>query len=119
KHYSHFFINQVTSSFQLKDPLSKLGMAHAFDDSKANFSGISGVNDLVISSVVHKAFVKVNEEGTEAAAATAVVMVKRLCMPMPPHVVNVNHPFLFVIKDHRANGNILFLGQVSDPDPNP
>ncbi|XP_059139175.1 leukocyte elastase inhibitor-like isoform X1 [Physella acuta] len=108
---------EVTSSFQLKDPLSKLGMAHAFDASKANFSGISGVNNLAVSAVVHKAFVKVNEEGTEAAAATAVtVMLCSSSISMKLPVVTVDHPFLFVIRDHRANGNILFLGQVSDPD---
>ncbi|XP_059139180.1 leukocyte elastase inhibitor A-like [Physella acuta] len=89
-------------------------MAYAFDDSKANFSGISGLNDLFLSAVVHKAFVKVNEEGTEAAAATAAVMMMR-SMPMPPHEVTVDHPFLFVIRDNRANGNLLFLGQIADP----
>ncbi|XP_059139194.1 leukocyte elastase inhibitor-like [Physella acuta] len=104
---------EVTSSFQLKDPLSKLGMAHAFDASKANFSGISGVNDLVISAVVHKAFVKVNEEGTEAAAATSLIMDG--CLRLQPALFTVDHPFLFVIRDLRTDGNILFMGHICDP----
>ncbi|XP_078009464.1 serpin B6-like isoform X2 [Phascolarctos cinereus] len=92
--------------------LRKLGMSDAFDGSKADFSGMSARHDLYLSKVVHKAFVEVNEEGTEAACATAAVMMKR-CARITPRFI-VDHPFLFLIRDNSSK-NILFLGKVISP----
>ena len=82
---------------------------------RADFSGMDGTNDLFISALIHKAFVEVNEEGTEAAAATAVVMeTKGIHIPEEPVVFRADHPFLFLIRDNRT-GSILFLGRIVDP----
>ena len=99
---------------RLNQPLLALGMADAFSETRANFSGMDGqLNWLYIGLVLHKAFVEVNEEGTEAAAATAVVM-KARAMPVPPPVFRADHPFLFLIQEEET-GAILFLGRVVDP----
>jgi len=92
--------------------LSALGMPTAFSDS-ADFSGISTKPALQISDVVHQAFVDVNEEGTEAAAATGVMM-RMLAIQREPPVFRVDHPFVFLIRENRT-GTILFLGRVLDP----
>jgi serpin B len=89
-------------------------MLDAFSLGNADFTGMSGQRDLVISEVVHKAFVQVNEEGTEAAAATGAIMMMR-SMPLPVPVVKVDHPFLFAIVDKPADGSLLFLGLVDNP----
>ncbi|KAK3756499.1 hypothetical protein RRG08_061559 [Elysia crispata] len=89
-------------------------MSDAFDRLAANFSGITGEVGLYISAVIHKAFIKVNEEGTEAAAATAVVMAPTGVL-MNFSIFSADHPFLYLIKDNRANGLILFLGAIVDP----
>jgi serpin B len=102
---------KTAAEFSLKDTLVAMGMTDAFGD--ADFSGMDGKKDLVISAVVHKAFVDVNEEGTEAAAATAVVM-GRAAMPEPAPVFRADHPFLFLIRDTKT-GAILFLGRILDP----
>ena len=89
-------------------------MVDMFEPGKADFSGIGGKpGDLSVSTVVQKAIVEVNEEGSEAAAATGVVMMMR-SMPLPPPALEVNHPFMFVIKD-KLTGMILFSGRVTDP----
>jgi len=108
---------KFTSSFQLADTLKAMGMKDAFSDKgAADFSGMTGTRDLYISKVIHKAFVDVNEEGTEAAAATAVVMnrVTSALRPEPPKIFNADHPFLFVIRDNTT-GAILFMGRVVKP----
>ena len=110
---------QATSAFSLKDVLVALGMRDAFDKDKADFSGMNGAGPtdreaLHITAVVHKAYVKVNEEGTEAAAATAVVMAKRSARIGPVPSFRADHPFLFLIRDNRT-GMVLFLGRVTDP----
>jgi serpin B len=84
-------------------------MADAFDH--ADFSGINGFRDLHISSVVHQAFIIVDEKGTEAAAATAVIIAPPPSSPPPAFVVNIDHPFLFLIRD-RQTGLILFMGKI-------
>lgn len=94
----------------IADHLAALGIRDAFGE-KADFSGMTDLRDLFIASVFHKAFVAVNEEGTEAAAATAVVM-KRLAI-MEETIFRADHPFLFVIRDD-ATGSILFMGRVAD-----
>lgn len=106
---------KITSEFLLKGTLAALGMSDAFGG-QADFSGMDGRKDLFIGDVIHKAFVEVNEEGTEAAAATAVVMLGRGApsnsRPVP--VFRADHPFLFLIRDNRS-GSVLFLSRVTDP----
>lgn len=102
-----------TASLALREVLVALGMGPAFDDS-ADFSAMSetGAHDLAISDVFHRVFVELNEEGTEAAAATAVVMLTDSVQEEPPHFV-ADHPFLFFLRDTRT-GAILFAGRVVD-----
>ena len=104
----------MTSEFSLKKTLGAMGMALPFSD-KADFSGMSDMKDLQISEVVHKAFVEVNEQGTEAAAATAVMM---RAYAMPPQVEIVefkaDHPFLFIIRENGTR-DILFMGRCVNP----
>jgi serpin B len=106
---------KTTAEFNLKDVLSKMGMAQAFQSGAADFSGMDDKRDLFLSAVIHKAFVDVNEEGTEAAAATAVI-VKRAEAPVPtePKVFRADHPFVFMVRDGQTN-SILFMGRVLDP----
>ena len=103
---------KMTSEFSLAETLSTMGMPDAFSG-KADFSGMTGNRDLFISAVVHKAYVDVNEEGTEAAAATGVMM-KLTSVPLPPPVFRADHPFIFLIRDNQT-GSILFLGRVVNP----
>ncbi|HEY5922257.1 MAG TPA: serpin family protein [Kofleriaceae bacterium] len=96
----------------LKEVLMNLGMVDAFTDGIADFSGIDGTRNLVITDVLHKGFVAIDEKGTEAAAATAVI-VGDTSAPLPATLV-VDKPFLFMIRD-RPTGAILFVGRVVDP----
>lgn len=100
---------------ELNAPLQKLGIKAAFDAGAADFSGMDGMKDLFLSQVVHKAFVEVNEEGTEAAAATGAVMALTAMPPInePPSFI-ADHPFIFLIRD-KSTGQILFMGRVMDP----
>ncbi len=107
---------KVTAQFQLNEVLDRMGMRQAFDSRVADFSAMTGKRELFISAVVHKAFVDVNEEGTEAAAAT-VLMEQRpdiAIRELPPPVFRADHPFFFVIRENRF-GSILFIGRVADP----
>ncbi|MBN1857953.1 serpin family protein [Candidatus Bipolaricaulota bacterium] len=104
-----------STHLSLVPPLVALGMNAAFSPGEADFSGIDGSRSLFISDVIHEAFVSVNEAGTEAAAATAVLF-ERTSVPGPPVTVTVNRPFLFVIQD-LPTGEILFVGRVVDPSP--
>src|SRR5262249_33447948 len=101
----------------LKPELEALGMKLAFD-STADFTGIASPpapeERLFLSAVVHKAFVKVDEKGTEAAAATAVVAEAAASVPPPKPEFRAAHPFLFFLRDLRS-GLILFMGRVDDP----
>jgi serpin B len=104
---------KMTSQFSLAKTLAAMGMHDAFNPDKANFSGMDGrPNWLYIGAVLHKAFVDVNEEGTEAAAATAVVM--RIKMALNQPTFRADHPFIFLIRENTT-GSILFLGRVMDP----
>jgi serine protease inhibitor len=103
---------KITAEFELDKTLAAMGMVDAFS-SKADFSGMDGARDLFISSVVHKAYVEVNEEGTEAAAATATTM-RATSIQLPPPTFRADHPFLFLIRDVKS-GSILFMGRVADP----
>lgn len=104
---------KLNCRLDLTKDLSAMGMASAFD-ATADFSGINGRRDLFISGVVHQAYVDVNEEGTEAAAATAVTI--RATSVIRPRLLRVDHPFLFFIVE-RKTGSLLFLGRVTDPSP--
>jgi serpin B len=76
---------------------------------------MTGKRDLWISAAIHKAYIDVNEEGTEAAAATGIVMRSMIAArPEPPIVFRADHPFLFLIRDNHS-GAILFMGRVNDP----
>jgi serpin B len=104
---------KVESSFSLVDALKALGMPSAFSDT-ADFSGMDGTRDLFITDVLHKAFVDVDEEGTEAAAATAVIVGLKAVMPEEPMEMVVDRPFIFLIRDIKT-GTVLFVGRVMDP----
>jgi len=114
-----FEINPA-ESLSLGDRLKDMGMTLAFTRAQADFTGIANPpkpeDRLYISKVFHKAFIRVDEKGTEAAAATGTVMMRSLAMPMPqqPVVFNADHPFLFFIRDN-ASGIVLFNGRVTDP----
>ena len=104
---------KVESQFSLARILSAMGMPDAFEPDRADFSGMVGKKELYISEVIHKAFVEVNEEGTEAAAATGVVAGVTSIGPSLP-IVKADHPFVFFIRDN-ASQSILFFGRVLNP----
>lgn len=101
---------KLEASYEMKDILKSLGMVDLFDDNLADLSGMG--KDIFVSQVFHKAFVDVNEEGTEAAAATGAVMM--LMCYIPPTTFVADHPFMFMIWDHRLNVP-LFIGRVTNP----
>ena len=103
---------EFDSSFGLVETLAEMGMPIAFTTG-ADFSGMTGNHDLFIGDVIHKAFVSVDETGTEAAAATAVVM-QMTAIPQPPLEVSIDRPFIFLIRDIET-GTVLFVGRVLDP----
>jgi len=103
---------EFDSEFSLKDTLAGMGMPIAFSGA-ADFSGMTGTLDLQITEVLHKAFVSVDEAGTEATAATAVI-VGESAMPGQPVEVILDHPFIFLIRDIET-GAILFVGRVMNP----
>jgi serpin B len=112
---------QVEASLRLDEVLQRLGARRAFDRELADFSGITAdPAGLYIGAVLHRAFVEVSEEGTEAAAATAVVMVARGAFVAPPRppIFRADHPFVFLIRDRRTN-LLLFLGRLLDPTGRP
>jgi serpin B len=108
------------ASLELGDALKAMGMGRAFNPEEADFTGMANPPNpnerLHISKVVHKAFVKLDEHGTEAAAATAVVMVARtsLARPREPKEFRADHPFLFFLREN-SSGMILFMGRVAEP----
>jgi serpin B len=105
---------KMTQQFELSRTLAAMGMPLAFSSS-ADFSAMTGRPEFTISAAIHKAFVDVNETGTEAAAATATVMLEMARQAEPPPIVfRADHPFLFLIRDTKS-GSILFLGRVTDP----
>ncbi len=101
------------SSFGLIDPLKALGMKAAFTDGMADFSGMDGTRNLLITAIVHKAFVAVDEAGTEAAAATGVIA-GVTSMPVKSAGFTADRPFIFVIRDLKT-GAVLFVGHVMNP----
>ncbi|MFO0809268.1 MAG: serpin family protein [Gemmataceae bacterium] len=106
---------KATAEFNLNKTLEALGMAKAFSQTEADFSRMTAGDPLHIQAVVHKAYVDVNEKGSEAAAATGVAIGVRSAAPSgPPKVFKADHPFLFAIRD-SATGTLLFLGRYSQP----
>jgi serpin B len=105
---------KMTSEFSLASVLQSMGMTDAFSSSAADFSGMTGKKDLCISAVIHKAYIDINEEGTEAAAATAVTMKLTSVGPSQTPVFRADHPFVFLIRDNQT-GSILFIGRVMSP----
>jgi serpin B len=117
---------KIEAEFGLGGTLIAMGMKKAFDVKMADFTGVASrktiqgdgnLYNLYISAVIHKAYVDVNEEGTEAAAATAVVAMTGATgvhRPEPPIIFRADHPFMFLIRDNRS-GSILFLGRVTNP----
>jgi len=105
------------TKYFMADDLKAMGMPEAFKWPGADFSGMNGTKDLYIGEVIHQAFVEVNEEGTEAAAATAVVMLFGAApgqkTPEIP-IFRANHSFIFLIQE-KSTGNILFMGRVVNP----
>jgi len=104
---------KLEQTIPLNSHLESLGIRDMFVAGQADFSGIDGTRELFVSTVVQKAFIEVNEEGSEAAAATGAVMMMR-SMPMPPEEFVADHPFLFYLRD-RLTGMLLFQGRVQDP----
>jgi len=104
---------EFESSLDLSGTLAEMGMRDAFDRERADFSNMTEVQ-LFISLALHRAFVSVDEEGTEAAAATAVLMTRAMAPSELAVEFQADHPFLFFIQ-HRDTGAILFLGRVADP----
>jgi len=102
------------SDINANEPLIALGMGEAFDPELADFSGITELEDLMITDVLHKATITVDEQGTEAAAATAVIIGVTSAMPEEPITLVVDRPFLFMIR-HQPTNTILFMGRVTQP----
>jgi serpin B len=103
---------EFKSGYILNDPLTKMGMPIAF--SGADFSGMTGNRGLSISNVIHKTFISVDEAGTEAAAATAIIMPVAMPPPGAPIEVTIDRPFIFLIRDIET-GAILFVGRILNP----
>jgi serpin B len=104
---------KMTDKFDLSKTLQSMGMTDAFTQ-RADFSGMAGNRDLLISAVIHQAYVDINEEGTEAAAATGVTVSLTSVGPQTTPVFRADHPFLFLIRD-KPSGSILFLGRAMNP----
>ena len=106
---------RIEGQFSLADHLQAMGMTDAFAWKKADFTGMAADKEICISDILHKSFVDVDEQGTEAAAATAVIEVAGAPPPAEePKVFKADHPFLFLIR-HRKTGEVLFLGRLVEP----
>jgi len=103
------------TKYSMKDDLTAMGMPAAFSDT-ADFSGMTGTQELCIAAVIHQAYIDVKEEGTEAAGATGVVMAPKSAPPGPqaePEIFRADHPFIFMIMENKT-GDILFMGRLND-----
>jgi serpin B len=109
---------KMTQQLELRDTLGAMGMPLAFD-ARADFSRMTDNRGLFISAAIHKAYIDVNEEGTEAAAATGIRMMRPTMVRVqtPPIIFLADHPFIFLIRDNRSGG-VLFIGRVTDPTKN-
>ena len=104
---------KLASKYALKETFSSMGMPRAFT-SEADFSGMTNRKDLAIGDVIHQAYIEVDEEGTEAAAATGVTMRLTSAMPAAKPEFKADRPFIFAVIE-KDSGNVIFLGRVSDP----
>uniref|UniRef100_A0A671K8G8 Leukocyte elastase inhibitor n=1 Tax=Sinocyclocheilus anshuiensis TaxID=1608454 RepID=A0A671K8G8_9TELE len=104
---------KMAETYGMVQFLRSMGMEDVFDPQKVNLSGMSSNNNLVVSKVIHKAFVEVNEEGTEAAAATGIT-ITTMSMPLPRKTFIADHPFLFFVR-HNPSNSILFYGRFCSP----
>ena len=100
--------------YSLSNALAAMGMPEAFEENVADFSGMTGKFELYISAVIHQAMIEVNEEGSEAAAATAVIMTPGKSIRQEPPVFRADRPFIFLIL-HKPTDSILFMGRLSSP----
>ena len=105
---------EFDTKYFMKDTLRAMGMPTAFSMS-ADFSGMDGTLNLYIDKVIHQAYIKVDEEGTEAAAATAVIVNEKGIGTPTTNTFRADHPFIFIIQE-KETGNILFMGRVVDPN---
>ena len=105
---------KLEAGYGMAGMLAEMGMPDAFSEKLADFSGMTGRPNLYISKVIHKARVEVNEEGSEAAAATAVIMAPKSVHIVMKEVFCADRPFLFMIV-HNQTGAILFIGRLSNP----
>jgi serpin B len=105
---------RTEQEFKLADVLKAMGMTSAFERGKADFSGMTTAERLFIAAVLHKAFVDVHEEGTEAAAATAVIMARAAAPPAKPKVFRADHPFVYLIRENKTK-SVLFMGRLENP----
>jgi serpin B len=103
---------KIVRKYAMVDDLKKMGMPSVFDPSRADLSGLTGKRDLFVTAVYHQAYVDINEEGTEAAAATGIVVGRTAVEKRI--IFRADHPFIFLIQDRR-NENILFMGRVYNP----
>ena len=99
----------------MNDVLSKMGMGVAFDPELADFSRINGYGDLFINRVIHQSFIQIDEEGTEAAAATIVEMCEAVSVRPTGFFMTINRPYIFIIRE-RVNNTILFIGKITKPE---
>jgi len=106
---------KIECGYMLVEPLIKMGIKDAFNETKADFSKITGGKDLYISTVIHKTFCDVNEEGTEAAAVTAIVMNTKSMGSFDRKIFKADHPFIYAIVDNNT-GVMLFLGKMVEPE---
>ena len=106
---------KIECGYMLVEPLIKMGIKDAFNETKADFSKITGGKDLYISTVIHKTFCDVNEEGTEAAAVTAIVMNTKSMGSFDRKIFKADHPFIYAIVDNKT-GVMLFLGKMVEPE---
>ena len=104
---------EFRTSYQLVEPLKAMGMSIAFQPHQANFRGIADT-DLFISQVVHKTFLRIDEKGTEAAAATGIEVELTSAPAVPPPTFRADHPYLVIIRD-KPTGAVLFFGRIADP----
>ncbi len=103
------------TKYTLNQHLADMGMPTAFNPEQADFSRMDGTKNLYLSTVIHQGFIEVNEEGTEAAAATAVAMAATTAMPTEPKMFTADRPFIFIIQE-KNTGNILFMGKIENPN---
>lgn len=108
-------VNSTFLVFNSVQALNDMGIVDIFNSEKVDLTTFGNLRNLTLDKVIHKAFVEVNEEGTEAAAATALIFVTRASRADSPAIFHCNRPFLFLIRDNETNNN-LFMGAYRNPE---